>query len=73
MLTDRDPELVRRYGRLLMIGASLGAAAYAFGLARRSYLALALPMSAIVGATLSGVILLGRLLATTPDEPPDPS
>lgn len=73
MLTDADPELARRYGRFIMAGAGITAALYTIGLARRSYLALALPLSILMGGAITAAAVLGRLLATTPDEPPDPS
>jgi hypothetical protein len=56
-----------------MIGAGVCTVWYAVGLLRRSYLALALPTTLLVGAALGAAGLLGRLLSTTPDEPPDPS
>ncbi|HKS90683.1 MAG TPA: hypothetical protein VJQ83_02050 [Tepidiformaceae bacterium] len=73
MLTDADPELARRLGRFIMAGAVIAAALYAIGVARRSYLAVALPVSILMGVAVSAAIFLGRLLVTTPDEPPDPS
>jgi len=73
MLTDVDPMLARRYGRFIVAGAGIAAALYGIGLARRSYLALALPLSVFVGGAITAATILGRLLATTPDEPPDPS
>ena len=73
MLTDADPELARRFGRFIMAGAGITAALYTIGLARRSYLAVALPVSVLMGGAVSAAIVLGRLLSTTPDEPPDPS
>lgn len=64
--------LARRYGQMLMAGAGISGILYLFGLLRRSYWALALPLTSLVGAALVVTLLLGRLLATTPDEPPDP-
>lgn len=72
MLTDDDPAIVRRYGRMMMLGAGLASALYIIGLARRSYLALALPVTIVVGGGLAAAAMLGRVLSTTPDEPPDP-
>lgn len=68
----RDPDIARRYGRLLMVGAGISGALYAFALLRRSYWAIALPVSMVAGAAVGGALVLGRLLATTPDEQPDP-
>lgn len=72
MLTDDDPAIARRYGRFMMAGAGVAALFYVLGVVRRSYLALALPVSLLVGAGLAAAAVLGQILSTTPDEPPDP-
>lgn len=67
-----DPGVARRYGQLLMAGAAISGALYFAALLRRSYWAIAVPVSVIVGGLAGAALVLGRLLATTPDEPPDP-
>ena len=69
---QNDPALGRRYGSLLAAGAALAGAVFAVGLARRSYWAVALPVTVAVSTMVAGAIAVGRLLATTPDEPADP-
>ena len=71
-MNERDPELARRYGWVLMAAAGTSALAYLVALMRRSYWATALPVSVMTFGLLAGAGLLGRLLATTPDEPPSP-
>lgn len=70
-MNDNDPALARRYGAILMLVAAVAGLLYALALLRRSYAALAVPVTAIVGAALTLAIVLGRLLMTTPDEPHD--
>lgn len=73
MLTDRDSMLARRYGRLIMIGAGLVLALSILRLIRRTYVAVVLPLSVIVGGAVTIAGILGQLLDTTPDESPDRS
>jgi hypothetical protein len=72
MLDAANPELARRYGRFLMFGAALAGLLYTIGIARRAYWAVILPGSTMVAIGLAAASILGRLLATTPGEPPDP-
>ena len=70
-MNDSDPALARCYGVVLMVVAAIAGLLYALALLRRSYAALAVPVTTGVGAVLTLVIVLGRLLMTTPDEPHD--
>jgi hypothetical protein len=69
---ENDPALARRYGSLITVVAALVGLVYTIGLARRSYWALAAPLTVGVGLVVAGAIALGRLVGTTPDDPPDP-
>ncbi|MCZ2109760.1 MAG: hypothetical protein LC118_09375 [Dehalococcoidia bacterium] len=71
-MNERDPEIARRYGQVMVLAAAAGAAVYLLALARRSYWAAALPAAMVTIGGLGAVGVLGRLLATTPDEPPSP-
>lgn len=71
-MNERDPELARRYGQVLMVGAAAGGVLYLLALARRSYWAAALPAAVVTLGALGMAGVLGRLLATTPDEEPSP-
>jgi hypothetical protein len=73
LFNENDPALARRYGSLLTVVAAILGIVYAVGLARRSYWMLVAPVTLVVAATLAAAIALGRLLATTPDEAPDPA
>lgn len=70
-MNDNDPALARRYGAILMVVATIAGLLYALALMRRSYAALAVPVTAGVGVVLTLAMVLGRLLLTTPDEPHD--
>ncbi len=70
-MNDNDPALARRYGAFLMVGAVIAGLLYTVALMRRSYAALAVPVTAGVGVVLTLAMVLGRLLLTTPDEPRD--
>ena len=71
-MNERDPEIARRYGQMLMAGAAAGSVLYLLGLARRNYWVAALPGAVLAVAGFGVMGVLGRLLATTPDEPPSP-
>ena len=62
-------------GLLLMAGAALELLLFLYGAARRSYLALALPITAAMLALTALTIWLGYTMATNEDEdePPRPS
>jgi hypothetical protein len=71
-LNAGDPALARRYGSMVAIVAGVAGALYAVALVRRSYWAVAVPVTVVVAALSGAGIVLGRVLMTTPDEPPDP-
>jgi hypothetical protein len=71
-MNQDDPAITRRYGTMLTICAAVAGLLYTAALLRRSYWAIALPVTAIVAAGLGAAVVLGRLLMTTPDEPADP-
>ncbi|MGH2632388.1 MAG: hypothetical protein ACRDG3_03165 [Tepidiformaceae bacterium] len=70
-MNENDPAIARRYGKMLLAGSAVAAVLYVLALTRRSYLAMAVPMTAMVALGLGAVGTLGRLLMTTPDEPQD--
>ncbi|HXU22398.1 MAG TPA: hypothetical protein VN697_00055 [Tepidiformaceae bacterium] len=70
-MNANDPAIARNYGKMLLAGSSIAGLLYCIALARRSYLAVAVPMTAIVVVSLAALGTLGRLLMTTPDEPQD--
>ena len=67
-----DPALVRRYGSLVSVAAVAIGLLYLIALLRRSYWAVAAPMTVLVLGSVAGAVALGRVLMTTPDEEPDP-
>lgn len=67
-MNQNDPALARRYGSLITLMAFAGGLLYLLALLRKSYWALAVPMTAIVLSLVTLAALLGRLLITTPDE-----
>lgn len=71
-LNADDPALARRYGLLISLVAGGAAVLYTLALARRSYWAVAIPVTAGVLTLAGSGLLLGRVLMSTPDEPPDP-
>ena len=71
-MNQDDPAITRRYGSMLTICAAAAGLLYAIALLRKSYWAIALPVTVIVAGGLGAAVVLGRLLATTPDEPADP-
>jgi len=71
-LNADDPVHARRYGRMLWSGSFALAVIFSLGLARGSYWVVALPAVLVVGAACTAMAIVGRLLMTTPDEPPDP-
>ena len=71
-MNQDDPAITRRYGSMLTLCAAVAGLLYAIALLRKSYWAVAVPVTAMVAAGLGAAIVLGRVLATTPDEPADP-
>lgn len=59
----------RRSGALISLVAVLFGAVFAVGVLRRSYWALAIPVSIGTGSALYVVLWIGRALMTTPAEP----
>ena len=68
-MDEQSLELTRRYGAIMCAVAAVGGLIYIIGLMRRSYWALALPVSAITLGGLAVTAAIGRLLMTTPEEP----
>jgi len=62
-------ELARRYGTIITIASGVSAALFLLGIARRSYVALAVPVGALVLGGLGMAAWIGRLLMTTPEPP----
>ena len=58
----------RNTGLLLMVGAALELLVFAYGVARRSYLALALPVAAAMVAVTALTFWLGWTMLTMEDE-----
>lgn len=71
-MNDLDTRLTRRYGSAITAASVIAACLFLFALARRSYWAVAVPVAIATAASLALTGALGRLLMTTPDEPPDP-
>lgn len=67
-----DMRIARSYGRIVLACVGVSSVFYAVALARRSYWAIAVPMTMLVGSALAIAGVLGGLLVTTPDEDPDP-
>lgn len=68
-MNENDPAIARGYGKMLLAASAVAGLLYCIALARRSYLAVAVPMTFIVAVALAATGTLGRLLMTTPDEP----
>jgi urea transporter len=63
--------LTRRYGAVIFAVSVVMGLVYLAGLLRRSYWALALPVTAATMGALYVALWIGRTLMTTPDEPTD--
>ena len=63
--------LTRRYGMIISLAAAFAGFIYAVGVLRKSYWALALPVTAATGGMLYVALWIGRALMTTPSEPPE--
>jgi hypothetical protein len=72
LFNENDPALARRYGSLITVFAAVAGVIYAIGLARKTYWVIVAPVTLVFAAGVAGAIVLGRVLATTPDEAPDP-
>lgn len=70
-MNENDPAIARNYGKMLLAASAVAGVLYFIALARRSYLAVAVPMTVITVVGLAAVGTLGRLLMTTPDESQD--
>lgn len=69
---ERSVALARRYGSILATFGALVVGLQLFGLLRRSYWAVALPVAAITLSGGAALLWLGRLLMTTPYESEEP-
>ncbi|MBE7518538.1 MAG: hypothetical protein HS107_04770 [Thermoflexaceae bacterium] len=63
--------LTRRYGMLISLAAAFAGLVYTIGVLRKSYWALALPVTAATMGMLYITLWIGRALMTTPSEPPE--
>jgi hypothetical protein len=63
-----DVALTRRYGAIIAVAAVTVGSLYTIGLLRRSYWALAVPLSIVTLGGVAFALWIGRLLMTTPDE-----
>jgi hypothetical protein len=63
-----DGALTRRYGAIISVAAATVGSLYTIGLLRRSYWALAVPLSIVTLGGVAFALWIGRLLMTTPDE-----
>ncbi|MGH7752126.1 MAG: hypothetical protein ACREN5_04865 [Gemmatimonadales bacterium] len=67
-MDEESVALTRRYGTVISAVSVMMGLLYLLGLARRSYWALALPVSIATIGALGASLLIGRTLMTTPDE-----
>jgi hypothetical protein len=68
-----DQERAQTTGRLLILGAALQMLLFLYGATRRSYLALALPVTAAMGAVTILTVWLGwTMLSMHPEEEDGP-
>ena len=71
-MNQQSVDIARYYGRILSLVSAATALLFLIGVLRRSYLALAVPVAALVLGAAAVSLLIGRLLITTPDYPEDP-
>ncbi|MEX0781590.1 MAG: hypothetical protein WD557_03000 [Dehalococcoidia bacterium] len=70
-MDEQSVALTRRYGTIISaVSVGMGLI-YLVALARRSYWALALPVTAATMGALCVSLWIGRMLMTTPEEPTD--
>jgi len=70
-MDEQAVALTRRYGMIISAISVFAGLVYAIGLIRRSYWALALPVTAATAGMLYIALWIGRALMTTPSEPED--
>lgn len=70
-MEEQSVALARRYGAIISAASVVMGLIYGIGLLRRSYWALALPVTAATVGALGVALWIGRALMTTPDEPSD--
>lgn len=70
-MDEQAVALTRRYGAIISAISVLAGLVYVVGLLRRSYWALALPVTAATMGALYISLWIGRALMTTPSEPTD--
>ena len=70
-MDEQSVALTRRYGTIISAVSVLLGLIYLVGLLRRSYWALALPVTAATMGALYIAVWIGRALMTTPSEPTD--
>jgi hypothetical protein len=68
-MDEQSVALARRYGAIMSAVSVVLGLIYGVGLLRRSYWALALPVTAATVGALGASLWIGRTLMTTPDEP----
>jgi urea transporter len=70
-MDEQAVALTRRYGAIISAVSVVVGLIYVVGLLRRSYWALALPVTAATMGALYISLWIGRALMTTPSEPTD--
>ena len=70
-MDEQSIALTRRYGAIISAVSVVVGLIYMVGLLRRSYWALALPVTAATVGALYISLWIGRALMTTPSEPTD--
>lgn len=68
-MDEQAVALTRRYGAIISAASVVVGLIYVVGLLRRSYWALALPVTAATMGALYISLWIGRALMTTPSEP----
>jgi hypothetical protein len=71
LMDEQAVALTRRYGMIISAISLVVGLVYTLGLLRRSYWALALPVTAATMGMLYIALWIGRALMTTPAEPED--
>ncbi|MEO9254524.1 MAG: hypothetical protein ABI305_03220 [Tepidiformaceae bacterium] len=66
-MNENDAAIARRYGSLITVAAVVAGGCYSVALVRKSYWAIAVPVTLAVGLAVAVGVALGRLLMTTPD------
>jgi len=68
-MNQQSTALARRFGAIMTVLSVVSALLFVAGVARRSYVALAVPVGVVVLGGLAVSTWLGRVLMTTPEPP----